>query len=146
VILFSLLVFALVFSRAEWAPKEKPLPALPREPPVNEQEVEQSRQGLKPLGVVAVLPPLMEDRRQGARVAMVMPGSPAEKAGVRPGDLITSFDGAKVTHPLGLAAVLNSVKPGQPHKLVVLRDRKEQTLTVTGITPLPPEERPQRMG
>jgi len=145
VILLALLIFSLVFSRAEWAPEEKRPFRLPPEPSLSETEVTQSRRGLKPLGIVGVLPPLKEDRRKGVRVAVVVPGSVADRAGIQMGDLIVSFGGQKLQHPLSLVGALNNAKAGREYEAVVIRDGKEQKLTITGIIPLPPEERPHRL-
>ena len=142
VIFLAAVAFAAVFHNARLAPPEQAPIAMPPEPPVNDREVVTARQGLKPLGLVAVLPPLMEDRRQGVRVAGVLPGSPADRAGIKVGDRIDSFDQHPVAHPMALARAITQVKPDQVSEMVVLRAGKNLTLKVTGIHALPPEERP----
>lgn len=141
VVILALIVFAALFHNPRLAPPETVEPGAPPEPPINNQEVVSARQGLRPLGVVAVLPPLVEDRRKGVRVAAVAPNSPAD-CGVKVGDRIESFAGHTTVHPMGLAGQVNQVKPDQKSKLVVLRAGKNLTLTVTGIVALPPEELP----
>lgn len=57
------------------------------------------------------------------KVASVSPGSPAELAGLRAGDIITELDGKRVEGSKGaqLKVRLGSVKPGERIKLRVLR-------------------------
>lgn len=141
VILLALLVLAVAFYNPRLAPPEKAESPRPPEPQVEQQEIKMARQGLRPLGITAVLAPLMEDRGKGVRVASVAPSSPAEQAGLKIGDRIDKFDGKPVPHPIALARALDFVKPSQTSTMVVLRSGKTMTLKVKGITPLPPEER-----
>jgi DNA-binding beta-propeller fold protein YncE len=57
----------------------------------------------------------------GAPVLFTFPGSPAESAGVRAGDIITEIDGAAVGDPERLGALLDQHKPGDRITLVVWR-------------------------
>lgn len=66
----------------------------------------------------------------GALVQDVTPGSPAERAGLRPYDLITAVDGQAVD---GDDAVIRTVArgtPGLPARLEFLRDGRAQSVTV----------------
>ncbi len=66
----------------------------------------------------------------GAQVTAVAPNSPAEKAGVQANDVITSFDGQKVTvETLATAVAGHSV--GDSVRLTVLRGEQTMDLTVT---------------
>lgn len=62
--------------------------------------------------------------------AAVVAGSPAEKAGVRSGDIIVRFGGSKVSEKNGLSTLIGRKKVGEEVEVVVLRDGKEQTLRV----------------
>jgi S1-C subfamily serine protease len=53
----------------------------------------------------------------GALVTGVLPGSAAEKAGIVPGDVITSFNGRAVSSPTDLATMVLRVLPGQKARL-----------------------------
>lgn len=55
----------------------------------------------------------------------VLPGSPAEKAGLKEHDIILEIDGEKITSENPLAEILAKKKVGEKVKLKVLRDKKE---------------------
>jgi len=60
---------------------------------------------------------------QGAYVVEVIEGSPAESAGIEPGDIITKFDGEDVRDTNGgLADLISKKKPGQSVSIEVWRD------------------------
>jgi serine protease Do len=59
---------------------------------------------------------------KGALVSAVEPDSPAAKAGLRAGDVITAIDGRAVNSPRDLAAGVADVAPGRTATLAVLRD------------------------
>jgi serine protease Do len=71
------------------------------------------------------------DNNEGALVSQVEAGSPAEKAGVKVGDVITGLDGQKVSDASQLQIEVGQKTPGTGIKLQVLRDGKSQTLSVT---------------
>jgi serine protease Do len=70
-------------------------------------------------------------RAQGALVRSIEPGSPAEKAGVQPGDIIMKFEGRAVDHATDLPRMVGETKPGSSAMLQVLRKGKNQDLRVT---------------
>ena len=74
----------------------------------------------------------------GALVAGVEPDSPAAKAGLEPGDVIESVNGAKITDPRDLAVHVAAVKPGETASLHLLRDGGAKDVAVT-VTTLPGE-------
>jgi serine protease Do len=67
----------------------------------------------------------------GALVAEVTPDSPAAKAGIKPGDVITSVAGNAIGTPRDLAVDVATIKPGDQAKIEVLRDGATQTLTAS---------------
>jgi serine protease Do len=80
-------------------------------------------------------------KNNGALVGDVTAGSPASKAGVKQGDVITSVDGTPVDDPSQLRLQIASMAPGTEVNLKVLRDGKEQTIPVTlGELPSQPGE------
>ncbi len=89
--------------------------------------------------------------RKGVLVNDVVPDSPAAAAGVQELDVITAFDGKAVDGTRSLQEIVERAGFDQPHKLTVLRDGRELTLSIT-VKPLPKElvdggdDRPQRGG
>lgn len=67
----------------------------------------------------------------GAIVAQVTPNSPASRAGLKQGDVISSFNGQKVLNSGALQVAVSGVAPGTNITLGILRDGKPQTLNVT---------------
>ncbi|MGE7137055.1 DegQ family serine endoprotease [Luteibacter sp. NPDC031894] len=66
----------------------------------------------------------------GALVAQVTPGSGAEKAGLKQGDVILSFNGTPITSSPDLPPLVGITKPGSIAKVEILRDHKKQTVDV----------------
>jgi YidC/Oxa1 family membrane protein insertase len=58
----------------------------------------------------------------GCRITVVGPGTPADRAGLRPGDVITAINGAATLDPAALADVLKGTRPGKPATVEVARD------------------------
>jgi len=74
-------------------------------------------------GMPAPLPPRLAegDRRQGLRIVEVVPGSPADRAGVRSGDLLISAAGEPVTSAQGLQRLMLGAAIDRPLTLTVVR-------------------------
>jgi len=67
----------------------------------------------------------------GIFVASVASGGGAEKAGIRKGDIILKFNGKSVGTMNKLTTLLVAFRPGDEVELVVLRNGKQRTLSVT---------------
>ena len=67
----------------------------------------------------------------GAVVADVDGGGPAGQAGVRPGDVITAFNGRAVASVQDVVGPLSGTRPGQTVSLTVVRGAQTLPLTVT---------------
>ncbi|MGY6501459.1 MAG: S1C family serine protease [Acidimicrobiales bacterium] len=70
------------------------------------------------------------DASRGAVVATVAPGSPAEEAGIEPGDLVTAVDGVAVDGASSLVAVVGRSAPGDSVVVDVIRDGEDLRLSV----------------
>jgi serine protease Do len=77
--------------------------------------------------------------KDGALVSQVVPGSPAERAGLKSGDVITTFNGASVKAPRDLARAVADVKEGSKTPVEVWRDGKVVKSSVT-IGKMPEEK------
>jgi serine protease Do len=67
----------------------------------------------------------------GALVEDVTDGSPADKAGLKQGDVVRSFDGQKIESKDRLTALVASKNPGQSVSIEILREGKAMTLKAT---------------
>ena len=69
-------------------------------------------------------------KRRGALVASIEEGSPADKAGVKTGDVIVRFDGHEVGRMKELPAIVADTPVDKKVDMVVIRDGKSENLTV----------------
>lgn len=72
--------------------------------------------------------PDMADQGNGVLVSAVLPGSPAEKAGLKSGDRIVSVDGETVGGLEDYSGILKSHQPGDRIRVTFLRDGKTETI------------------
>jgi S1-C subfamily serine protease len=69
-------------------------------------------------------------RDSGMMVVALVPGAPAEQAGVMPGDIILEIDGRRTGRPRGLAAALSPENISQPATVKLLRAGAVHMVTV----------------
>lgn len=77
------------------------------------------------------------DRNSGILVVEVLPNSPAEKAGLKRGDIIVEYDGAAVESSTGFRTRVAFTEPGETREIVVVRDGRRVS---TDLTLVPREE------
>ncbi len=82
------------------------------------------------------------DKPQGALVAEVIDGSPAERGGIKVGDVILSFDDKDVHVMRKLPRIVAETDVGKDVDVVVLRDGKEVTVEIN-VAKLEDEEKEQ---
>jgi len=68
--------------------------------------------------------------RSGALVTEVVADSPADKAGLKIGDIITQFDGKKISDTSHLKNVVSSTAPGKHSKVKVIREGDWKVINV----------------
>jgi S1-C subfamily serine protease len=68
---------------------------------------------------------------QGVKLSGTRGGSPADKAGLKAGDIIVEFGGQKVANIYDYTYALDAAKIGQPVKVVVKRVNERVEVTVT---------------
>jgi serine protease Do len=66
----------------------------------------------------------------------IVPGSPADKAGLKSGDVITKVNSTDITESHALASSLAQLRPGDKVTLTIVRDGKAQEVGVT-LDPFP---------
>jgi serine protease DegQ len=71
------------------------------------------------------------ERASGVVVLAAIDGGPAAGAGLRPGDVIVAMDGARIETVEDLFAELRQRKPGSQVRLTIIRDGRQQEVTVT---------------
>jgi serine protease Do len=69
--------------------------------------------------------------RDGALVSSVIQGGPADKGGVKPGDVIIDYNGKPVKNTTDLQKMVSATAPGTTVPIRVIRNKKEQTLRAT---------------
>ena len=92
--------------------------------------------------VQEITPPMAEsfklDGTRGALIAGVLRGGPADKAGVRPGDVLVEVQGKPVADPAGMLNLIAALAPGQSAKVRLKRQGQDVDATVTvGRRPKP---------
>lgn len=80
-------------------------------------------------------------KAQGALVTGVETGSPADKAGVEAGDIVTRFDGKQIEKVADLPRLVGNTKPGNKSTVTVFRRGASRDLSVT-IAEIEPDTKP----
>jgi serine protease DegQ len=80
-------------------------------------------------------------KKTGAIIAGVLKGGPADKAGIRPGDILVAVEGKPVQDTTDMLNLIAQLQPGNKAKMTILRKSQESTLDITVGTR--PRLRPQ---
>jgi serine protease Do len=88
--------------------------------------------GFMGVGLEEIKPDLAEQFgvTHGALVTDVNPDTPAEKAGLKSGDVITKLNGKPVDDPASLRLAVSGMAPGTSVNLEYMRDGKTSTVTL----------------
>jgi serine protease DegQ len=92
--------------------------------------------------VQEITPPIAESFKlgttRGALIAGVLRGGPADKAGVKPGDVLTEVAGRPVADPTAMLNLIAALAPGKPATVKLRRNGAEVDATITvGRRPKP---------
>ncbi|HEX8478224.1 MAG TPA: PDZ domain-containing protein, partial [Telluria sp.] len=71
------------------------------------------------------------NRKTGAIIAGVVRGGPADKAGMRPGDILANVDGKQVASTTDMLNLIAQLAPGGKTRMTVIRKNRETTVEVT---------------
>jgi serine protease Do len=85
------------------------------------------------------------ERPRGALVSSVEPGGPANKAGLKSGDVLLAVNGKEIERSSEVPPMVAAVKPGSKASFEIWRDGKKQTLNVT-VGELEPDKVASVMG
>jgi len=81
------------------------------------------------------------DQKSGAIVAGVLKNGPADRAGIKPGDILMSVNGQEITDTTRLLNVIAQIKPGTAAKVHLVRKNRELDVDVViGKRPPPPKQ------
>ena len=67
----------------------------------------------------------------GIKIGAIVQDSPAEKAGLKIGDIIIALDGEKTNDLKAYSDLLKTYSPGDVVKITILRDNIKKTVSVT---------------
>jgi serine protease DegQ len=80
-------------------------------------------------------------QKTGTIITGVLQGGPADKAGIKPGDVLQSVNGEEITDTTRLLNIIAQIKPGTDAKIRVIRKNKPIDLMVMiGKRPPPPKQ------
>jgi len=80
---------------------------------------------------------------RGALIAGVLRGGPADKAGIKPGDVLTEVEGKPVADPATMLNLIAALPPGGSAKLKLKRQNQDVETTVAVGRRPKPQERPE---
>ncbi len=77
-------------------------------------------------------------RKSGAIIAGVLKGGPADKAGIKPGDILVEVEGKSVADTTDMLNLIAQLTPGRKARMTVIRKNRESSIDVTvGTRPKP---------
>jgi len=84
------------------------------------------------------------DSQDGVVIVEVLPGSPAEKAGIKEKDVVKKLNDKELTDQASFSAIMRATKPDDQLKVSLIRDKKTEEITVTlGKRPASMNEQPK---
>jgi S1-C subfamily serine protease len=80
---------------------------------------------------MGVMPSYAEDEKPGMAIDGVSPGGPAERAGLKEGDILLLIDDHEINDVHGLMSALAGFEPGQQAMVTLLRSGDRMKLPIT---------------
>jgi len=125
--------------RSDFEAAVSPMPAVPSQPPWRDPQTPKALTPAYPtegfLGITASDLTIRQKERhkieEGACVEEITEESPAEKAGLKAGDIVTAFDGKPVVDADDLYQKIRTSKPGREVPIEILRRGERQTVNIT---------------
>ena len=75
---------------------------------------------------------------RGSLIAGILRNSPADRAGLKPGDILLEINGREVTDSSTMLNLISALKPEKPAELKIMRDQNEMNIAITvGKRPRP---------
>jgi hypothetical protein len=132
--------------RGSVAPDDSAKPPAATDPEMEGETREGPRKGTREdgfwkEGYLGLVADDQKDRGRGVRILEVLPGGPADRAGLRPQDLITAAGGIRVRQMANMAAVLAGIPVGGELTFEILRGEERHEIEVTFGRRPPPEQR-----
>jgi serine protease DegQ len=97
--------------------------------------------------VQEITPPVAESFRlrstRGALIAGVLRGGPADKAGVKPGDVMVEVEGRPVADPTSMLNLIAALPPGASARMKIKRQGKDLDADITVGRRPKPQGRPE---
>jgi len=82
---------------------------------------------------LGTIPDFTTEDIEGLKLSGIKEGGPADKAGLKSGDIIVEFGGLKIKNIYDYKYALDAAQIEEPVKVVLLRDGKQQTVTVVPL-------------
>ena len=80
---------------------------------------------------LGTIPDYAGDGTEGVKISGIAKGSPAEKAGLRGGDVIVELAGTGIENIYDFIGIMNGLRAGKAERMVVIRQGRKVELTVT---------------
>lgn len=93
--------------------------------------VERARLGVRYGAASPSLIKALDLPRGAATVAEVVPGSAADQAGIKAGDVIVGIDGKELTNSLQVSQIIGTLRPGERVSLTLNREGETRTVNVS---------------
>lgn len=79
---------------------------------------------------LGTIPDYSQENTKGVKLSGVITGGPAEKAGIKSGDIIVEFSNKKIENIHDYVFTLESIRPNEPTNIVVLRNGQREEISI----------------